>query len=232
MGTTHMKRIASPKTWPVERKESKWITKPKGAHKLALGLPLNVVFKEMLKIAKTSSEVKKILLHKTIMINGKKVIDPKRTFGILDILSVKETKESFTVIINTLKKLEVRKVNEKESSFKLSKIIGKKYLKNKKIQLNLHDGTNILIDKDNYHVGESIVIALPGLKIKEQLPLEQKSIVYIIGGKHTGKTGNVEEISKENIVCKIEDVNVELTKEQLIVIGKGKPVVSYLKNEK
>ena len=57
-----LKRLAAPKTWHVERKKTKLITKPvPGPHKTENGIPLNILLKEILNYAKTTREVKKLL---------------------------------------------------------------------------------------------------------------------------------------------------------------------------
>jgi small subunit ribosomal protein S4e len=228
MPKNHLKRIASPKTWPVKRKESTWITRPQGAHSFESGMPVNVVLKELIKLAKTTKEVKNILNHKTVMINGKQTKVEDRTFGLFDILSVKETKENYTLILNKQKKLAVRTIEAKEASKKISKIIGKTYLKNKKIQINLHDGINVLVDKDDYKVGDSIVIEIPGFKVLDKLALDKKACVFITTGKHAGNLAVVEKIEDEKIISKYDDHELELKKSQVIVVGKEKPIVSYL----
>jgi small subunit ribosomal protein S4e len=227
MAAIHLKRIASPATWPIKRKEATWITKPSGSHSYDLGMSINVVFKELLKLVKTTSETKTVLNNKTVTINGNSVKDVKRTFGFLDILSIKETKENYTLVLNKLKKLEPVKIDAKDASTKLSKVVGKTYLKNKKIQINLHDGINVNVDKDEYKVGDSVILNLADKKIKTVIPLKEKCLIYLTSGKHTGSTGTVEKVEKEHIVCKIEEGTFEVKKSQLIVIGNNKPEVTY-----
>ena len=59
-------------------------------------------------------------------------------------------------------------VNEKESSLKLCKIKGKNLMKGK-INLNLHDGRNIITDNKEIKVGDSVLIELPAQKINQHL---------------------------------------------------------------
>ncbi|MFP4111635.1 MAG: hypothetical protein ACLFPQ_03095 [Candidatus Woesearchaeota archaeon] len=229
MGTSHLKRIATPNTWSIRRKEFVWVSKPKGAHALENGLPIAVAMKEFLALAKTNSEVKKILSSKTVNINGKKVFDIKRTFGILDVLSIKEIKKNYTLVLNSRKKLDIKELDDKEADFKISKIIGKTSLGKNKFQLNLHDGINVLVDKDDYKVGDSLVLNLADYKIKDKLSLSEKAPVYILRGKHTGKTGVVEKIDGAEIMCNIEEGTFQLAKNQVVVVGKTKPLLSVFK---
>ncbi len=228
MPKNHLKRIASPKTWAIKRKISTWVTRPQGAHSFELGMPLNTVFKEIIKLAKTSKEVKTILNYKTVLINGKQTKLPDRVFGLFDILTIKETKENYTMVLNKQRKLTVKKIDAKEASFKISKVIGKTYLKGKKLQLNLHDGINILIDKDEYKLGDSIILEIPSFKIKNKIAFEKKSLVFITAGKHTGNLAVIEKIEEDKITSQFEQHELELDKEQIIVVGKEKAIVSYL----
>ena len=58
----HLSRLTAPKSWPIKRKSTKWITRPHpGPHTLKNCMSLNIVLKNILKYAKTTKEVKKIL---------------------------------------------------------------------------------------------------------------------------------------------------------------------------
>ena len=62
MTKNHLKRIASPKTWKIGRKLHTFISRPNpGPHSLPMGMPLNIVLRDLLKFADTSYEVRKIL---------------------------------------------------------------------------------------------------------------------------------------------------------------------------
>jgi small subunit ribosomal protein S4e len=228
MAKNHLKRISAPKSWPIQRKENTWITRPSGSHKLDFGLPLNVVFRDLIKSVKTTAELRKILFTKTVLINGKQVKDTSRMVGFLDIISIKETSENYTILINDLGKLEVVLIDAKEATSKLSKVIGKTYLKNRTIQLNFHDGTNLIAKKDEYKVGDSVIVSLADKKIIDHFVLDKNALVYLIDGKHTGHTGIIEKVEKGIIICKVDDLELELNKNQIIVIGKDKSVFSYI----
>ena len=61
MGKLHLKRINAPNTWPIERKTTKWISRPRlGSQSMNKSLSLNTIIKEILKIVKTSKEVRSI----------------------------------------------------------------------------------------------------------------------------------------------------------------------------
>src|SRR3989344_6450651 len=113
----HIKRLAAPKTWPIERKKTKWVTRPNpGSHPLERCLSLNFVLKEMLQYAKTSREVKKILNQEKISVDSKVRKDPHFPVGLLDVLTIKDTNEHFRVFLNKKGKLMLHKIKKEEST--------------------------------------------------------------------------------------------------------------------
>ena len=51
MSKRSLKRIAAPRTWPIKRKTTKWITRPyPGGQNLDHTLQLNLIFKDLLKL--------------------------------------------------------------------------------------------------------------------------------------------------------------------------------------
>lgn len=223
---TYLKRLAMIKSWVVEQKKGiNWIIRPNpGAHSFELGVPLTIILRDMLGYAKTTREVKNILFHKEVLVDGKRRKDHKLIVGLMDVVSIPEIKENFRVILNEKGKITLIKIDDKESKIKLCKIIGKRPIK-KKTQINLSDGKNILVDNDVYKVGETIVVSVPEQKINDQLKFEKGSTVYLIGGKRVGKTGVVENIMTKTVTIKTKDGVIETAKKYCFVVGKDKPVI-------
>ena len=83
----HLSRLNAPKSWPIKRKGIKFIRKPSpGAHTLRQCISLSLVIQNMLKYAKTSKEIKKILHERKILVNGKVKRDSAFAVGIMDVL--------------------------------------------------------------------------------------------------------------------------------------------------
>lgn len=193
----HLSRIAAPKSWPIKRKFRKWITKQSpGPHSLKTSVPLNVILKEILNYAKTTREVKKSL--NKILINKIQRNDYRFPVGLFDIIEFPELQEYYTLIYDKKGKFKIIKINKEDAQSKIYKIIGKKIIKNKKIQINLYDGTNLLIKKDEYTVGDSII--LKDKEIVKHLKLQKGAVIFITGGKYIGLTGTIESINKGNSV--------------------------------
>lgn len=227
MGKDHLKRYATPKTWNIKKKGIVFITRPKpGAHPISLSMPLSVVLKNLVKCANTTKEVKKLLHNNEILVDGKRVKEHRIPVGLMDVISLMPTKQNFRIVFDAKGKLKVSETDGKESKLKISKITGKTPIKGGKMQINLADSRNIIVDKADYKVGDSLVIELPSQKIVEHLKFEKGAYVVLVAGKHIASRGVVEKIEKESIAYKSDNGSVrETLRKYALVIGKGKPAI-------
>ena len=201
----HLRRSSAPKTWPVARKGKKYLVIPSHSKKNAI--PLLIVLRDILKIVKNRKEAKQIIHLKKVKLNNKIIEDEKQALLVFDKLEVGN--EIYQVMINENKKFEARKIKNLDK--KTAKIIGKKILKGKKIQVNLNDGRNF-ISKENLKVGDSAVIDLNGNKLEKTISLKEGAEVFVLEGKHLGKQGKIEKITGElaEIKTSKEKINVNL----------------------
>jgi len=199
-------RKAIPKSWPIPRKGNTFIVK--SGEK---GIPLLIVIRDILGIAKTKRELKKALINKDILVSGKVIKDEKKELFLNDVLTLVPSKKNFRITLSDKGKFDIKEIDEKESFEKISKIIGKKVLKGKVIQLNLFDGRNFL-SKEKCTVNDSVIIDLKENKIKKCIPLKEKSKVFAIGGKHAGREGIIEKIIEDRKIAELnsnkEKINV------------------------
>ena len=204
MVKNHLKTLAVPKTWPVNRRMKTFVTKPdSGPHRLGFSVPLNFILRDILKHADTNKEVKKILQNNKVLVDGKQRKSTRFPVGIFDTFRIDETKTFFRIILNGKGKIDLVAIKGEESKIKPCKITGKTILRNAKTQINLYDGKSIIVDKDVYKVGDSVLLSLPEAGIKKHLKLEKNAVVFFIGGKHIGKVGIVEDIKGNKIIYKI-----------------------------
>ena len=229
MGQSHLKRIASPKAWNISRKGMKFVTKPAaGPHSLQTGMPINILLKDILNYASTTSEVKKILSINEIKVDGKSRKDFRFPVGIFDTIEFTSTQTHFRVIFNKKGKLDLVKINKEEAALKPCKIIGKTMV-NGKLQLNLYDGKNIFVNDGAYKGGDTVLLSLPGQKINKHLKLDKKSAVFLIGGKHAGEIGNIEDIIKDKITYRDKNGSlIETSKKYAFVVGDTKPSITLV----
>lgn len=223
----HLKRLAAPKTWHIRRKGAKFVTKPMpGPHSLQNGISLNALLKEMLGYAASTNEAKKILKLNEVKIDGKSRKDFRFPVGIFDTIEFTGADECFRVVLNKKGKMGMIKIKKEEASLKPSKIIGKTMVKGK-LQLNLYDGKNILVDKNTYKIGDSLILKLPEQKISKHLKLDKKSIICLIGGTHIGEIGNVDDIIKDKIIYRDPHNNlIETSKQYAFVVGDDKLLIT------
>lgn len=194
MGSSnHMKRLAMPRSWPLPRKTSIWVTKAApGAHTLELCMPVVVVIRDILGYAKSTREVRHILHNNLVSIDGRICKDSKRGVGFMDVLTLGE--ENYRCIVDQKGILRYRQISKKEAETKVCRINGKTTIKGGKTQLHLHDGRNILADDaSEYNTGDSLVIALPSQEIKEHIRFSDGIKCYLTGGAHVGEFAEVSE---------------------------------------
>lgn len=224
MAENHLKRLAAPATWLVDRKESKFIARPRGSYSMDIGMPLVTVLKEVLKVVSTRKEGKRVLNSKEIMVNGIRRKDEKFMVGLMDVLSIKETGQSYRMLLDNNGKLRMVPIDGTEASVKLCKIIGKRAVRKAKMQLSLHDGRNIIGAADQF-TGDTVVIELPKGNVAQHLKLESGCQAYLIGGSSVGQTGVVDNISSDKVTVKMGETVVEAAKRFVFVIGKDKPLL-------
>jgi len=97
----HLKRLASPRTWPIAKKTLTFIARPNpGPHKLEHQIPITVFLRDLVELVMTSKEVKQILHNKDCLVDGTICHDNKRPVGLMDIVSLPKAKENFRLLIN------------------------------------------------------------------------------------------------------------------------------------
>ena len=222
---SHLKRIAVPKSWSINRKASTFVTRPHPTINIEMGLPIGYVLRDMLKLALTMKEAKHILTNNYVFINGVHVKDVKNVLGFMDVLSIKDTNEHYRLLFNSVGKLHLYKIDEQESKFRPNRIINKTLLPKGKVQINFMNGYNIIVDRKDLKVGDVLLLELPSKEIKEVLSLEKGSPVYLFAGNHVGKTGNVVDFDSNEIVVKIGKDEIKTKKAYGFVIGKDKPLI-------
>jgi small subunit ribosomal protein S4e len=221
----HLSRLNVPSSWPIPKKGQKWIVRPSsGPHALKDCITLNLVLKELLGYAKTTKEVKVILNEKGLLVDNKRRNEMKFPAGIMDVIEIPSVNEHYRVYYNERGRFILNKITKEEAKLKPSKIIGKKILRGKKTQINFYDGSNIIVDKDVYSTGDSVVLDLSKEKrtIVKHLKFDKGAVVYIFAGKYKGSFGVVESVKKlfrnSIITVKSKDKTFETSKDYAFVI--------------
>jgi len=167
------------------------------------------------------------LLH--ILVDKKVRKNPNYGVGLMDIIEIPKIKKQF-IVLPEKDKLVLKEIKKSESNIKLCRIMDKTILKNNITQLNLHDGSNIIIDKNDkndYQTKDTVVLELPKRKIKDLIKFKKGNIALIMHGRHAGKTGKIDEIlpgsKKHKSLTRIGELQT-LTN-YIFVIGGKKPLI-------
>ena len=205
MSSSHMKRLAMPRSWPLTRKTDVWISRPRpSGHPIERCMALGVVLRDILGVAQSMREAKRALATRRIKVDGRVTTDMRRGVGVMDVLTIGD--EHYRCVLDNNGKLRYASISAKDAGLKLCRVDGKTTIKGGVTQLNLHDGRNILIDDANkYNTMDSLVLDVDSQKVKKHLKFESGVNCYLIGGSHIGSTAAMSEYvvkrsSKDNEV--------------------------------
>lgn len=219
----HIKRMAAPNSWAIPRKTSYWVTKPRpGPHGTTESMPLLAVIRDMLKLCDNAREARFIIGGRGVHVDGKVVTDYKYPVGLMDVVTIVKTKQSFRMLVDYKAKLQLVPVEEAEKAWKLARIDNKTSVRKGKVQLNLHDGRCLMVPKDQYKTGDVLKIELPSQKVMKAFKLEKGSLALLVGGSHPGTMQTIESYqirrgSAPNIVTFKEGFST--VKENVFVVG-------------
>jgi len=211
-------------------KKPKFITTVSpGPHPKKRSLSLMYVLRDLLGYARTAREVKSILNNGHILVDKRVRKNPNYGVGLMDIIEIPKIKKQF-IVLPEKDKLVLKEIKKSESNIKLCRIMDKTILKNNITQLNLHDGSNIIIDKNDkndYQTKDTVVLELPKRKIKDLIKFKKGNIALVMHGRHAGKTGRIDEIlpgsKKHKSLTRIGELQT-LTN-YIFVIGEKKPLI-------
>jgi len=243
-GKRHLKRKPAPKFWPIHRKEAVFTVRPKpGPHPISRCVPLTLIVRDILGIAKTRREAKKIISQGKIWVDGNVQKEDLFPTGLMDVISIPDTEKAYRVLPSQ-KGLTLYPVGKKEDAgFKLCRIENKTTVKDGHIQLNFHDGRNTLIrvkdanhpEEDVFQTLDTLKINLPNQEIAGHFKLNEGAPAIIIDGKNMGKSGKIVAIEKRprqkrrNTLVTIEDSDgnrFQTTMDYIFVIGDKQPHIS------
>ncbi len=197
----HLKRQEVPKSWPIYRKGTKYVVRP--SSDLQSGIPLLIILRDMLKIVQNRKEARRVIFLKYILVNNKIPRDEKNSVLLFDTLSLVPAKKNYRLDLSEKGKFELAEINENEINKKAVKVVDKRVLKGKKIQLNLQDGRNLLSDI-KCGVNDSVLINFKEKKVEKCLPLKENARAIVFVGKHSGKRGNIRGVNKEKKMAELE----------------------------
>lgn len=227
--TQDLKRLNAPKSWPVPRKNSEWVTSPNpGAHPLERCMPLSIVLRDLLKVVDTTAEAKKILSAKQVLVDGRVVTETKLPVGLMDVVSLPTIGKHYRMLLDSRGKFLLTEIAEDRAKWKLCRIENKTYVTGGRLQLNLHDGRNILVNDDIYKTGDVLKIELPTQKIIEAFKMVQGNVSMVISGGSAGEIlvidEQIEERSSSPNLVRFKNGKMTV-KDNVFVIGNKTPEI-------
>ena len=227
----HLKRLVAPEFWPIPKKKYTWAFAPSpGPHKKEECIPLAIIVRDILGLAQTGKEAKRIIRAREVLVDGKVRTDHRYPVGLLDVVSIPKINKHYRVVPykNGLRLIEI---DENDAKKKILKIVGKRSIKGGRFQLNMNDGKNLIVNDKEYKTNASLLVELPSLKILDYIEMDVGNLVLITSGQNSGKVARIVEIKegkfnvKPKLTCEIEGEKIEALKEHAIVIGKEEPLI-------
>ena len=228
----HLKRLAAPRVLRLHRKErALTIRAAPGPHPLELAIPIGLVVRDYLSLCDTYKEARKIVSNGDILVDGVKRKNIKFPCGLMDVISIPKMRKSVRILFDRNGKLTLVPISESDAEWKLCRIQNKTIVKGKKVQLNLHDGKNKLVEKDEYKTGDVLKISFKENKIDDVYRFDKGTVSMIIGGTHIGEIASIEEIqvvasSKPNLAKMKGEKEFSTIAEHVFPIGKTKPAIA------
>jgi small subunit ribosomal protein S4e len=196
-------------------------------------IPTTVILRDQLKYATTAREAKSLIKNGKMLIDGKVRKDDRFPVGLMDVIHIPDTKEYFRVLPDHGGNLRYLAITAEEAQFKLCGIIGKTSLKAGKIQLNLHDGSNVIVntEADKYKVKDVLKIKVPEKEILDHIEFKEMQQVIITGGRSQGAQGVLIKVGPEPgwkrtaTIRTIEGDDIRTLSNYLFVVGVNEPVI-------
>lgn len=178
------------KFWPIPRKGTTYVAV--ASHNRKEAMPLIIVMRDVLKLVKNNKELKKLINERQIKINGKDIKEVNYPVSLFDVLGLDGLKKNYKMVLLKNKKYSFEEVSGKETSSRPYKVMDKKILSNKEVQLNLMYGKN-LIYNDKANVGDSIILDFED-KVIKIVQIKKGENAMVLEGKHAGNSGKIEEV--------------------------------------
>lgn len=244
-GRRHLKRKPAPKFWSIHRKEAVFTVRPKpGSHPISKCVPLTIIVRDILGIAKTRREAKKIISQGKIWVDGEIQREDLFPTGLMDVISIPDMEREYRVLPSQ-KGLALYPVGKKEGAgFKFCRIENKTTVKGGHIQLNLHDGRSMLIrvkdashpEEDVFQTLDTLKVNFPNQEIAGHFKLSEGAPAMIIDGKNKGKFGKIVAIERRpgqkrrSALVTIEGSSgnrFQTSMDYIFVIGDKEPHISF-----
>jgi small subunit ribosomal protein S4e len=198
-GSKTLKRLSAPRTWDIERKSQRFITRPSpGPYSLKDGYPLGVVLRDVLHLVDNKKETDSVLSHAQILVDGIARHDGRFPVGLFNVIAVPREGLAYRLIPST-DGLAARKVGKDQANLKLCRVKSKSKVAGGHIQYGLHDGRSMLSDALSLSPGDAVLLKLPEQSVVSSVKLTKGSLGLILSGERAGQVGKISDVKKGTV---------------------------------
>ena len=206
----YTKRNSVTRKIPIPRKGTKYVAVA-SSHK-SESVSVLIALRDILHLARNLSEVKKMINSKLLKLNSRLVKDYRESIRLFNIL---EADKLYILKILPTKRFALEEV--KSANSRICKVVNKRLIKGKKIQLNFHDGSNVISSDNKISVNDSVHLSQEN-KIISHIPFKEGRKVFITSGKYVGQEGSILNLENSKTLVKLNDKETFLEKEVLVVL--------------
>lgn len=188
----HMKRLAAPKHWMLNKMGGIWAPRPStGPHKMRECLPLILILRNRLKYALNAAETLAICMNKQVVVDGKVRTDPRFPAGFMDVVELPKAGDKFRLLYDTKGRFVLHRVKDDEANFKFCKVTSLRMGAKQVPMLTTHDGRTIRYPDPAIKVNDSVKLDIATGKIVDFIKFEVGIAVMITKGRNTGRIGTL-----------------------------------------
>ncbi len=239
-GSRQLKREKAPAFWPIHRKEATWapMTRP-GPHPREKSIPLVLLVRDTMGYALSAKEARRIIHESRVKVDGLVRRDHRFPVGLMDVVQIRGIDRVFRMLPKPRRGLSLSSIGNDEVGHKLSKITGKRNVAGGKTQVSLHDGRNIILQREQgarneqeYSLGGTLQLALPSQRVLKYVPFQPGSLGLVTAGRNEGVYGKIASISEGTHsrprIVRLETLqeSFETPAEYIIPVGTDKPLVT------
>lgn len=206
----HQTRNSVSKKIPIPRKGTKYVAR--SLLDKENSVPVLIAIRDMLKLARTAKEVKAMIKQKQIKINNKLVKDIHNGIRLFSLLQAGKT---YILTLTPTGRFSLKETKDKQ---RYTKVTSKKALKKGQIQLNLHDGTNLILkDAKKINVGDTVYLD-ENTKLTKHVELKDGKSCFIMSGAHLGKQGKIKLIKDRVALIDLKDQESEIELRRILAL--------------
>jgi len=173
-----------------------------------------------------------------IKVDNKVRRDHRFPLGLMDVVTIDKTGENFRILYDIKGRYQAVRIEKKEASLKLCKVIRKSLGKNKVPYIVTHDGRTIRYPHPDIKQNDSVKLNLESGEVDGVIKFENGASVFVKGGNNIGRVGVLSSIEAHQGSYDIAHVKDSLgrafatRKDNIFVIGEGKnPVITLPKRQ-